>query len=67
MTVEMVLENLTRNATVAKQIIRHAVASMPSDLSCSCHSALRNAIMTDPKLWPKKTRKDLRLLLGDRA
>lgn len=66
-TVEMVLENLTRNATVAKQIIQRAVASMPADLSCSCHSALRNAIMTDPKLWPKKTRKELGLILGDRA
>jgi 5'-methylthioadenosine phosphorylase len=66
-TVELVLENLTRNAAVAKQIIQRAVASMPADLSCSCHSALRNAIMTDPKLWPKKTRKELGLLLGDRA
>jgi 5'-methylthioadenosine phosphorylase len=66
-TVEMVLENLMRNATTAKEIIQHAVASMPADLRCSCHSALRNAIMTDPKLWPKQTRKELSLLLGDRA
>ena len=66
-TVEMVLENLTRNAEMAKGIIRHAVGSMPVDLRCSCHTALRNAIMTDPKLWPKKTRKDLALLLGNRA
>ena len=66
-TVEMVLENLTRNATVAKRIIQHAVASMPTDLICSCHSALRNAIMTDPKLWPKGTRKELALILGERV
>ena len=66
-TVEMVLENLTRNATVAKRIIQHAVASMPTDLTCSCHSALRNAIMTDPKLWPKGTRKELALILGERV
>ena len=66
-TVEMVLENLTRNATMAKDIIRHAVGSMPVSLSCSCHSALRNAVMTDPKLWPKRTRKELALLLGERV
>ena len=66
-TVEMVLENLTRNSTLAKQIIQHTVASMPEDLSCSCHSALRNAVMTDPKLWPKGTKKELALILGDRA
>lgn len=66
-TVEMVIANLTRNATAAKEIVRHAISNLPQDLTCPCHSALRNAIMTDPKLWPKKTRKELALLLGDRA
>jgi 5'-methylthioadenosine phosphorylase len=66
-TVEMVIQNLTRNATTAKEIVQHAVATIPADLTCPCHSALRNAIMTDPKLWPKRTRKELALLLGDRA
>lgn len=66
-TVEMVIENLTKNATLAKQIVRHAVANISRDLTCSCHTALQNAIMTDPKLWPSKTKKELELLLGDRA
>jgi 5'-methylthioadenosine phosphorylase len=65
-TVEMVIQNLTRNATVAKEIIRRAVETLAMDASCSCHRALENAIMTDPKLWPAKTRKDLTLLLGNR-
>lgn len=63
-TVEMVIENLTKNAALAKSIIKHAVARLPRDLSCSCHSALSNAIMTDPKLWPSKTRKELEPLLS---
>jgi 5'-methylthioadenosine phosphorylase len=63
-TVELVLQNLTRNAATAKEIVRHAVANLPADLTCPCHSALRNAVMTDPKLWPKQTRKELALLLG---
>lgn len=66
-TVELVLQNLTRNATTAKEIIRDVVAKIPGDITCPCHSALRTAIMTDPKLWPKQTRKELALLLGERA
>jgi 5'-methylthioadenosine phosphorylase len=66
-TVEMIIANLTRNATTAKEIVRHAISNLPPELTCACHSALRNAIMTDPTLWPKKTRKELALLLGDRA
>ena len=66
-TVEMVIENLTRNAALAKQIIQHAVAQIPMEKACSCHSALRNAVMTDPKLWPAKTRKELALLLRAEA
>jgi 5'-methylthioadenosine phosphorylase len=66
-TVEMVIKNLTCNATLAQEVVRHAVSRIPLDVQCSCHSALRNAILTDPKVWPKKTRSELRLLLGDRA
>jgi 5'-methylthioadenosine phosphorylase len=62
-TVEMVIENLTRNANLARQIVKTAIQLMPRDLTCSCHNALKNAVMTDPKLWPAKTRKELELLL----
>src|SRR5207248_2862735 len=66
-TVEMVLENLNKNEDLAKSIIKHTIARLPRDLTCSCHSALSNAIMTDPKLWPAKTKKEIELLLGKRA
>ena len=66
-TVEMVIENFTRNAAVAKQIIQHAVGQIPMEKVCSCHSALRNAVMTDAKLWPAETKKELALLLGGRV
>ena len=65
-TVEMVIENLTKNAALAKSIVKLAVAQL-RDFSCSCHSSLQNAIMTDPALWPVKTKKELELLLGERA
>ncbi len=66
-TVEMILENLEKNAALAKSIIKHAIGRLPRDLTCPCHSALSNAIMTDPKLWPPKTKKEVELLIGKRA
>jgi 5'-methylthioadenosine phosphorylase len=66
-TVEMVIENLTRNAALAKTIVKQVVAQLPLDFTCSCHKALQNAIMTDPALWPAKSAKELQLLLGERA
>jgi 5'-methylthioadenosine phosphorylase len=66
-TVEMVVQNLLSNATLAKEVVRHAVARIPTDLDCNCHRALQNAILTDRKFWPKKTRKELELLLGNLA
>ena len=58
-TVEMVIANLMKNAATAKAIIAEAVAQIPTEPTWPCHSALKNAIMTDKKLWPAKTRKDL--------
>jgi 5'-methylthioadenosine phosphorylase len=62
-TVEMVIANLNKNAALAKDIVRHAIPRISRDLTCSCHSALSNAIMTDPKHWPPKTKKELELFL----
>jgi 5'-methylthioadenosine phosphorylase len=66
-TVEMVLENLARNASLAKTIIKATIARLPRDLTCSCHSALSNAVMTDPRHWPPKTKKYLEVFLGKRG
>ena len=62
-TVEMVIANLTRNAAMAKQILNHVIPRVVLQKECSCHSALRNAIMTDKKVWPAKTRAELKPLL----
>jgi len=62
-TVEMVIENLKRNAQTAQRIIQHVLPRIPAEPNWPCHSALRNAIMTDPKLWPAKTKKELAPLL----
>jgi 5'-methylthioadenosine phosphorylase len=62
-TVELVLANLRRNAAQAQAIIRHVLPRLPPTPTWPCHDALRHAIMTDRKLWPPRTVKELRPLL----
>jgi 5'-methylthioadenosine phosphorylase len=62
-TVEMVLENLTRNARAAKEIILQALPQIPTEPNWPCHAALRNALLTDKKFWPATTRKNLKPIL----
>jgi 5'-methylthioadenosine phosphorylase len=63
-TVEMVVANLMKNAATAKAIIARAIPGIPAEPNWPCHSALKNAIMTDRKLWPKKTMTDLKPILA---
>jgi 5'-methylthioadenosine phosphorylase len=62
-TVDLVVANLLRNADAAKKILAEAVGHVPVEPGCSCHSALKNAILTDRKAWPAPTVKKLSLLL----
>ncbi|HXJ59698.1 MAG TPA: S-methyl-5'-thioadenosine phosphorylase [Verrucomicrobiae bacterium] len=62
-TVEMIIDNLHKNAAQAKAIIAEVLPAIPKTPGWPCHSALKNAIMTDRKFWPAKTVKELRPLL----
>ena len=62
-TVEMILENLSKNAEMAKKIVADVLPRIP-ETECKCHRALKNAIMTAPNLWPKQVAKELDLLVG---
>jgi 5'-methylthioadenosine phosphorylase len=63
-TVEMVIANLMKNAATAKAIIQAVIPLIPAQPGWPCHDALKNAIMTDRKLWPAKTRRELSPLLA---
>jgi len=63
-TVEAVLAVMKKNIETSKAMIREAVRSLPSRTTCSCGSALNNAIMTPEKLIPAKTKKDLAPIIG---
>src|ERR1700752_2196804 len=63
-TVEMVISNLMKNAANAKAIISRAILRIPTGPNWPCHSALKNAIMTDRKVWPKKTIAELKPIIA---
>jgi 5'-methylthioadenosine phosphorylase len=63
-TVEDIIANLTQNAANAAKLVHAAVAEMPEKRTCKCGSALKHAIMTDPKTIPTATKKKLELLVG---
>jgi len=62
-TVNAVIEHLHRNADLAQRILIHTLPQIPREPGCSCHSALQNAILTDRRKWPAKTRAALRPIL----
>jgi len=63
-TLEMILGNLRRNAGMAKKIVAQAIAKIPAEPNWEAHAALKNAIMTDRKFWPKKTIAELKPILA---
>jgi 5'-methylthioadenosine phosphorylase len=63
-TVEMVVANLMKNAATAKAIVAKVIPQIPAEPNWPCHSALKNAIMTDRKFWPQKTIAELKPILA---
>ena len=63
-TVEQIIGVLTRNAENAANVVREAVATLPTARGCKCGQALAMAIMTAPDAIPATTRAKLDLLVG---
>jgi 5'-methylthioadenosine phosphorylase len=63
-TLEMIIANLHRNADSAKKIVAAAISKIPAEPDWPCHSALKYAILTDKKFWPKKTVMELNPILA---
>lgn len=62
-TVEMVIEILNRNTTIAQKAINNLVGNLNPERSCDCPHALESALITDPKVIPPETRRNLALLV----
>jgi 5'-methylthioadenosine phosphorylase len=63
-SVEKVVAILHKNVATAKAIIRRLVPAIPRERSCICSHALKDAIITAPKIIPEETKKKLALLVG---
>ena len=63
-TVDEIIQNLTKNAENACKLVRRAVNEMPGERACKCGSALKHAIITDRSSIPPETRQKLELLIG---
>jgi 5'-methylthioadenosine phosphorylase len=63
-TIEMVVDYLHRNAATAQEIVRQTIPKIPLEPTWPCHSALKNALLTDRKLWPAAAKKELAPLLA---
>jgi 5'-methylthioadenosine phosphorylase len=63
-TVEAIIENLTRNAETAKKMVKETVKSLPFDRTCECASALQYALITQHDMIPEELKRDLAPLIG---
>ena len=63
-TVATIIATLNQNATNAQNVLRQSIKTIPSGRNCKCGSALQHAILTNPKLVPAKTKKNLTAILG---
>jgi len=62
-TVEKVFQTVKKNTDLAQAVIAHLVAALPEDKGCECHTALENAIATNPDIISEAARKRYSLLV----
>lgn len=63
-SVELIVRNLLKNVDNAKKIVKLALRNLKDERGCSCGSALKDSIITNPKVIPSKTKKKLKLIIG---
>jgi 5'-methylthioadenosine phosphorylase len=63
-TVAQIIVTLNQNATNAQNVVRAAVKALSPDRACKCGSALKHAIITDPKVVPAKAKNNLSAILA---
>jgi 5'-methylthioadenosine phosphorylase len=63
-TVEMIVDNLSRNAEMAKSLIAEAVGRVPLERGCLCAGALATSIITNPNAVPEAIKRDLAPIIG---
>src|SRR5271165_3184320 len=62
-TASQIIATLNQNATNAQNVVREAIRTMPAERKCKCGSALAHSLITDFKLVPAKTKKNLAAII----
>lgn len=63
-TIDMIIQNLTKNIENAKKILSQVIRGLPQSRGCGCGEALKYALVTDRKLIPEEVKKDLDIIIG---
>jgi 5'-methylthioadenosine phosphorylase len=63
-SVEAIIAILSENAAAARRAMRAAVGRVDPKRTCPCRSAMRYAVLTDPKAIPEEARDRLRPIVG---
>jgi 5'-methylthioadenosine phosphorylase len=63
-TASQIIATLNQNATNAQNVVREAIKTMPAERKCKCGSALAHSLITDFKLVPAKTKRNLAAIIG---
>lgn len=59
-----IIATLNQNALNAQGVVREAIKALPAGRECKCGSALAHALMTDPALVPRATKRRLAAIVG---
>jgi 5'-methylthioadenosine phosphorylase len=63
-TVAQIVSTLNQNASKAQNVLREALKTLSPNRTCKCDAALKHAFITDPKVVPANTRKNLSAILA---
>ena len=63
-TVDMIIEYLTKNVVNAKKIIQEAIPKLQKERTCQCKVALKFALITSKDVITQKVKKDLDIIIG---
>ena len=63
-TVDVIISNLKKNTENAKKVLKDVILRIDDTKTCSCHDALKYAVITHPTAIPEKTKRELGLLIG---
>jgi 5'-methylthioadenosine phosphorylase len=63
-SVELIIQNLMKNIEMSKKILKEVLPKLSGHRHCLCASALKDAIITNPKNIPADTREKMELIIG---